>query len=173
DRWREYDPATGGAGRVGQPAFFDTTLLDGDLVVQRNLTLLPAPVAGSGSPMGYRDGLVGWRLVRHRDGSWTGTGIDGRTVHVQPGEDAGVPFGAVRLPGDERPRPVTFGGGRQRRGALVTLWDAGGEHPVARWTVGPDLPPHRFWHAMRPRDPDGSAVLRPADPALAERLLDA
>jgi hypothetical protein len=173
DRWREYDPATGGAGRVGQPAFFDTTLLDGDLVVQRNLTLLPAPAAWSSSPMGYRDGLVGWRVVRHRDGSWTGTGIDGRTVHVQPGEDAGVPFAAVRLPGDERPRPVTFGGGRQRRGALVTLWDAGGEHPVARWTVGPDLPPHRFWHAMRPRDPDASAMLRAADPALAERLLDA
>ena len=171
-RWREYDPTTGAAGRVGQPAFFDTSLLDGDEVVPQHTTLLPAPPAWSGSPLGYRDGLVGWRVVRHRDGTCTGTAIDGRTVRWEPGEDSGDLFGAVRLPGDDRPRPVSLGRGRYEvMPTSVTLWDPDGQQPVGRWSVGPDLPPINFWHALRPRDPAGSAVLRALDAELAGRLL--
>src|SRR5262249_47663352 len=45
--------------------------------------------------------------------------------------------------------------------------------PVARAQTGHHLPPIEFWHALTPRDPAGSAVLRATDAALASRLLDA
>jgi len=174
--WREYDPATGADGRVSAPTFLDVPLADGDALRFDLCYLHPAPDAYASSPLGFADGLVGWRVVRHADGSFTGTGIDGRSVRWSPTDDGwNVDFvGALRLPGDETPRPVTV----QRTGywppqEQVTVWDADGRHPATRWQSGATLPPSMFWHALRPRDERGSAALRAADAALASRLLAA
>jgi hypothetical protein len=173
-RWREYDPATGASGRFSTPAFLDVLLPDGDLVAPQWCSMHPAPDAYAASPLGWRDGLVGWRVVRHADGSLTGNGIDDRAVHLQTnihGTDQLV--GALRLPGDETPRPVTVNvGGHRIAGDTVTLWDVEGKRPVSQWLTGATLPPPQFWHALRPREERASAALRAADAALAARLLE-
>jgi len=173
-RWRQYDPATGQAGPAGRPAFFEEALADGDVAQYRWWVLLPAPESLATSPLGWRDGLVGWRVVRHRDGSYTGTGIDGRTVTWRPTDPAGqtVLAGALRLPGDDRPRPVTFSPTAGHGSAEMTVWDTDGRQPVTRQEIGRRLPPPTFWHALRPRDPRGSEALRAVDAAIAARLLE-
>ncbi|GAA1741752.1 hypothetical protein [Luedemannella helvata] len=178
--WREYDPATGTPGRRSLPAFFDVELADGDVLDVAASFLRPAPEAFVNSPTGWRDGLVGWRLIRHADGTCTGTGIDGRSVRWAPVEPEGhgAFLGAFRLPGDDQPRAVTYQGdgstfGRVAPGMTVTLWDAEGRQPVARWSTGPGLPEPAFWHALRPRDEAGSKALRSVDAAQARRLLAA
>jgi hypothetical protein len=175
-RWREYDPATGAPGRHSRPGFFDEPLADGDVAEENWAYLMPAPDAIAGSPLGWRDGLVGWRVVRHPDGRYTGTAIDGSSVTWQPPQPIGqmALAGALRLPGDDRPRPVTSGRVRSYSGGPeMVVWDVDGRQMVSRQEVGQYLPPRHFWHALRPRDAQGSAALRSIDPATAARLLDA
>ncbi len=177
EQWREYDPATGAGGRWSVPAFFDVALAAGDRIHPKWSDLRPAPAAFATSPLGWRDGLVGWRVIRHADGTYTGTGIDGRTVRWAPADGPdqyGRLAGALRLPGDDRVRPVTYDGSDDEdAGGLVTVWDVDGRLPVTRWRTGPGLPAPVFWHALRPRDEAGSKALRCADGDLAARLLAA
>ncbi|GAA1799822.1 hypothetical protein GCM10009682_21840 [Luedemannella flava] len=175
--WREYDPATGTPGRRSLPAFFAVDLAPGDRLRSDWSHLRPAPEAYAGSPLGWRDGLVGWRVIQHADGTFTGTGIDGRSARWAPIDDPdqyGQFVGVYRLPGDDRLRPATYGGtGGRNSGTLVTLWDVDGRQPAARWSTGPGLPAPTYLHALRPRDEAGSKALRSADASLAARLLAA
>ncbi|GAA1799824.1 hypothetical protein GCM10009682_21850 [Luedemannella flava] len=165
--WREYDPATGAPGRRSLPAFLDVELAAGDSLHVRWSHLRPAPEAFAGSPLGWRDGLVGWRVIRHADGTFTGTGIDGRSVTWAPVDNDDEFVGAFQVPGDDRIRPATYADN------TVTLWDVDGRQPAARWPIGPGLPAPTFWHALRPVDEAGSKALRGVDAALAGRLLAA
>lgn len=174
-RWREYDPATGVGGRAGLPAFFERDAPEHGRLVTRWSWVRPAPEAFAGSPLGCADGLLGWRLFLLDDGTQLGQATDGRTVRWRPTVHSGDQYlvGALRLPGDERPRPVTARVISYPRAAdlTVTVWDADGAHPVQQCTASHTRPPFTYWHGLRPRDERGSAALRAVTPELAAALL--
>lgn len=174
-RWREYDPATGATGRHSLPAFFAAPLPDGATLVPDGGELRPAPAAYADSPLGSRDGLIGWRLATLPDGTQLGEGIDGRAVTWRPA-NATAPthhaerlVGALRMPGGDL-LPVTA----QPHGtdeARWTVWTADGRQPLERGGPSRYLPPLGWWHALRIRDEPGSARLRRSTDADAARLL--
>ncbi|MEU8000351.1 hypothetical protein AB0B66_04145 [Catellatospora sp. NPDC049111] len=174
-RWREYDPATGIGGRAGLPRFFEQDAPAGGRLIARWSWLRPAPEAFAGSPLGCADGLLGWRVFAFEDGTQLGQATDGRTVRWRPTVHSGDQYlvGALRLPGDERPRPVTARVISYPRAAdlAVTVWDADGAHPVQQCTASHTRPPFTYWHGLRPRDERGSAALRAVTPELAAALL--
>jgi hypothetical protein len=45
---------------------------------------MPQPKQTGDSPLGSKGGLVGWRAVRRRDGTFECQGIDGRKCVVTP-----------------------------------------------------------------------------------------
>ncbi|WP_436521030.1 hypothetical protein [Actinoplanes sp. HUAS TT8] len=163
-QWREFDPRTGDPGRVSAPAFFADA---GDGLVAESSRLRPVPPGFAGSPLGVRDGLAGWRVIRTPEGRLLGEGIDGRRAVV--GDDE-VPVGAVLLPGTAAPLPIsrTY----ERGSHVLRIWTADGERLLARQSeMTTTVPPLDWWHAMRPRDEAGSAVLRDLDESTAEALL--
>jgi hypothetical protein len=172
-RWREFDPRSGEVGRVSMPAFFAA---GAQPLVAEVCQLRTAPAEFAGSPLGWRDGLVGWWAATDGDGGQVGEGIDGRRVIVPErslsrfGHRAAQLGGAVLLPGATAPLPVTRIPD-QPHGRLQ-LWTADGEHLLAELADGnTTVPPLTWWHGLRPRDEAGSAALRALDEATAAALL--
>ncbi|MGV9766757.1 hypothetical protein [Micromonospora tulbaghiae] len=177
-RWREYDPATGEGGRYSLPAFFAVDLPPGATLVADLCELRPAPAHFASSPLGWRDGLVGWRVIRLPDGTQVGEGVDGRRVswHSSAVRASRNPFhsdalvAGLRLPGSDVVLPVT-GRPHHRAELELTVWTADGRDPVDRCRPSRHLPPLAWWHALAPRDASGSARLRRLDAADAARLM--
>ncbi|MFF7260468.1 DNA-binding protein [Streptomyces sp. NPDC008159] len=169
--WLEYDPATGRLGRESVPAFLADAYGEGTRV---RGSLTPCPfdeVTPAGVPV---DGLLGWREVRLPDGSRRGEDLSGRQVTVPA--DLGVPYAAVLFPGADRPVAAT------RDNWRIHLVDPDGVVTATARVDGapgdfaegtPILPPLRYWHCLRPRDPRGSAALRAIDDDTARALLKA
>ncbi|MFJ4623696.1 hypothetical protein [Streptomyces sp. NPDC088812] len=181
--WLEYDPATGTHGRASLPAFLRTGIREDTTLLQQHCAVLPLQPGLEHSPFGT-DGTVLGRWVR-REGTGTearttaGT-PDGRTVSLPTGQgrDAGVPLGALRLPGAEpmvvaRHRHIALYTADETAGALewgrVTPLERGGEFAAGTRLV----PPVDFWHALRPRDEEASALLRALGDDRAGELLRA
>src|SRR5438874_204483 len=64
--------------------------------------LMQAPPGTEGSPLGAKDGLLGWKAIKRRDGSYVGQGIDGRHWDKPLMRPDGVPgqlAGLLRQPG--------------------------------------------------------------------------
>ncbi|BDH05333.1 hypothetical protein [Streptomyces seoulensis] len=181
--WLEYDPATGTHGRASLPALLTAGVREGTELLPGECEVLPLRPGLETTPFGT-DGTVLGRWVRvEREGAEglrTAGTPDGRTVSVPvvPGgrEDC-VPLGALRLPGGARPVVV-----RLSRGiALFAQDDTSGTGQLGR--VAPNgqggefaagsrlVPPLPFWHALRPRDEAGSAVLRAVTDAQAAELM--
>ncbi|WP_416966679.1 DNA-binding protein [Streptomyces sp. 4F14] len=167
--WLEYDPATGRLGRPSAPAFL--TGADGSWSPG---SLAPYPYdepTPAGVPV---DGLLGWRAGRRPDHSWYGEDLAGRRVTVP--EERGMPYAAIRFPGAERLTAVV------RDGWRIELVDPDGtvnasasvDGPPGVFAAGtPILPPLRYWHCLRPRDPRGSDALRRITEDTARALLEA
>ncbi|MFF9573019.1 DNA-binding protein [Streptomyces sp. NPDC014685] len=179
DSWHKYDPATGEYGGRAMPGFLPDAVRDapegGSSYVDG--WLLPAFTDETG-PVGVPvGGLLGWRVVRLPDGSLRGEDLAGRSVTVPGAPDGpGTPARALTLPGDDRPR------GLVAHNTTVLLLDPDGVVTAeARPGEGYDtytagtalLPPLRYWHCLRPRDPEGSAALRRVDRDTAAALLKA
>ncbi|WP_193514314.1 hypothetical protein [Streptomyces griseoloalbus] len=182
--WLEYDPATGTHGRASLPAFLRSGIREGARLLQQHCTVLPLLPGLEHSPFGT-DGTVLGRWVRtENDGDEPRTTVgtpDGRTVTLPtaPGRRPGVPLGALRLPGGAE--PVAVAGHRQialytgddgtgvRELGRVTVLERGGEFAAGTRLV----PPADFWHALRPRDEDASALLRALSDEQAGELLRA
>ncbi|MDU0292290.1 hypothetical protein [Saccharothrix longispora] len=169
-RWREVDPATGAMGRASRPRFLEDFAEDGARVDLSRCDLRPAAPGTEHSPLGFADGLHGWRVRHEADGSWTGEGVDGRRVRLAKRE----PVGVLRLPGSE----VALTG----RGDSVSFEDGDGtvwgtvsaiaqRPPYAMGT--PFVPPRDWWHALRPRDEAGSAALRAVTREAVEAMMAA
>nr|WP_042183379.1 hypothetical protein [Kibdelosporangium sp. MJ126-NF4]CEL15477.1 FIG01126201: hypothetical protein [Kibdelosporangium sp. MJ126-NF4]CTQ92121.1 FIG01126201: hypothetical protein [Kibdelosporangium sp. MJ126-NF4] len=166
----EVDPATGATGRSSLPAFFEDFSADG-ATLDVNVSWLH-PADSRNSPLGVADGMVGWRVREEQDGSWTGQGIDGRTVRYQ-GQHP--PVAAIRFPGSDQLVTVCWSHYDQPMLAtednelLATLnidkyWPELGQGSVL-------IPPVEWWHNMRVRDEAGSLALRAISVELAARLL--
>ncbi|MFJ3159979.1 hypothetical protein [Streptomyces kanasensis] len=180
--WLEYDPATGTHGRASLPAFLRSGVRDGARLLQDACELLPVQPGLENSPFGT-DGTVLGRWVRAEGedgGARTTTGTpDGRTFTLTAGPEgtAPTPLGALRMPGGAAPvaaltrRGVALlpGDGAAGSGELGHLTPGG---PGGEFAAGTRyLPPLPFWHALRPRDEEGSRALRALTDAQAAELL--
>ncbi|MEW2623713.1 hypothetical protein [Streptomyces sp. NPDC048106] len=170
--WLEYDPATGTHGRASLPALLRAGIREDAELLTERCEVLPLQPGLEDSPFGT-DGTVLGHWVRAQgegDGKLRTAGTpDGRTVSVPAAatQPEGIPVGALRLPGGAEPVVVdrfrgiglmTLGGDGSGPGELgrVTPQGQGGEFAAGTRFV----PPLPFWHALRPRDTEGSAVLR-------------
>ncbi|GAA2649830.1 DNA-binding protein [Streptomyces spororaveus] len=174
--WLEYDPVGGTYGRPSLPAFF-ADALSADAGTGRrggySHRLRPTPTV-AGSVLGETtEGLLGWRTVSVPGHGWEGTDTGGRTVTVPEGHD--MPVAALVFPGDDRPRALS----QQWRelsitdpdGVLTARTRDGHNRRSAFGTGSVHLPPLTHWYALRPRDTEGSAVLRTADRETVAALL--
>ncbi|MDB1086123.1 DNA-binding protein [Streptomyces sp. ACA25] len=173
--WYAYDPATGTYGPPSLPGFLsEATLRAPSGSTFRSGWLLPAPepeARPAGRPVG---GLLGWRVVRLPDGSHRGEDLAGHTVTAPP--RAGMPLHALVFPGDARPRALVRNGFRVRLvdGDGVVTAEASTDGAPGAFARGTRvLPPVRYWHLLRPRDPQGSEALRRIDRDTAAALIDA
>ncbi|MFD4141722.1 hypothetical protein [Streptomyces sp. NPDC058572] len=193
--WWDYDPGSARRGRVSVPAFFDSALAEGEgaapgggsVLLAHACRLLPVQPGLESSPFGSKDGLVGW-WVRHdpQAGTLTACSVDGTrspAVPVPPDSRTdrlthGIPLPPLRLPGGAVLHP------RETRGfdAVIDLYDTEGVALAALQegdrgravAEGTSLvPPVSHWHALRPRDEQGSAALRSVTDKDAEVLLAA
>jgi hypothetical protein len=121
------------------------------------------------------DGLLGWRVVTLPDGSRRGEDLAGRSVVVPPGRGRNrSPRWVLEFPGADRPLAVIqeYDGIRLLDGNGTVMAEIPRDHTAGTFTAGtPLLPPLRYWHLLRPRDPQGSAALRQVDENTAAALL--
>ncbi|GAA2365162.1 hypothetical protein [Dactylosporangium salmoneum] len=167
-KWVEYDPATGQRGRASMPGFFEEGAVDGQPLLHWECRLLPATPAMAHSPLGQRDGLVGWRVRNNGDGQ-AGEGVDGRSFTLPAGSTRlGTLIGAIRFPGAGTAHGMVVE--NNWRETLVHLQTADGLRlaTVAANDLRPGafaegtafVAPPAFWHLLRPRDEAGSLALR-------------
>jgi hypothetical protein len=167
-RWKinEIDPQTGKELRKSVPAWFEET--DGGTIEFGASELMPMPAGAEDSPMGTKDGMIGWKTVQRRDGSYFGQGIDGRRWDKPLIHQDGLvawPVGLLRQPGTKEYLPVTTDA---NRAGSYWLWDKGGATVVAIvqiFTRGyahgqVNVLPLRFWHLLKLRDAASSVKLR-------------
>ncbi|MBV1850211.1 hypothetical protein [Catellatospora tritici] len=160
---REFDPATGELGRASLPAFLEDGAVDGESLELYACRLHPGP---ADSPLGGRDGLVGWRVRERPDGSRVGESIDGASYTLRKGAGEGRLVGALRLPGGQVCGLTEVDNYRNSTlrlyaadGAALGEYHRGWGNSHYAW--GTTLvPPAGFWHYLRPRDEAGSAALR-------------
>jgi hypothetical protein len=189
--WWDYDPVTARRGRVSVPSFFESPApgaAPGGPLVSHHCTLLPLRPGLENSPFGSRDGLLGWWVRADREpGTVMACSVDGtvsRKVVAAAGHrgilryEEGIPLPPMRLPagGVLHPRvdnwrngTVSFFDDEGLELGSVELGASGGTY-----AQGTDLVPTlAHWHALRPRDEAGSAVLRRMTDAGAQALVDA
>ncbi|WP_308249920.1 DNA-binding protein [Sphaerisporangium fuscum] len=173
--WYEYDPAGGALGRRSEPAFLAEALRDVPAGSDfHSGWMLPAPTAEATPAAVPANGLLGWRVVRLPDGSLRGEDLAGRVMTL--GNDTAPPVHALTFPGDDRPRAVLHGSYRVHLADTdgVVTSEARTDDTPGTFAAGTlILPPLRFWHFLRPRDPRGSAALRHVGHDTAAALLKA
>jgi hypothetical protein len=166
-RWlaKEVDPQTGKVGRDSVPPWFEQT--DGGTIELSACELRKAPVGAEDSPLGVKNGLLGWKAIKRRDGTLYGEGIDGRRWD-KPFAD-GTIIGLLRQPGAEAYLPVTTTV-RGRYGPY-RIWDPTGTTAIADLVnFEPEyahgqvaLLPLVYWHLLKPRDEKSSRLMRDVD----------
>ncbi|MBI2807918.1 MAG: hypothetical protein HYX68_23285 [Planctomycetes bacterium] len=174
----EVDPQTGKQLRESVPAWFEET--DGGTIELFASELMPAPAGADDSPLGTKDGMIGWKTVKRRDGTYYGAGIDGRRwdAALNLGGGPGLPVGLLRQPGTERFLPVVTAGGRM---GTYCLCDPTGTTIVANLhDFTPDFAhgqvtvlPLCFWHLLKVRDEASSRKLRAISEGECAALLKA
>jgi hypothetical protein len=191
--WLEYDPVTGTHGRASLPAFLRTGIREGATLLQQQCSVLPLQPGLEDSPFGTDGTVLGHWVRTEGEGGEARTTAgtpDGRTVCLPAARDgvAGVPLGALRLPGGAEPVVVAMhrqialyageaGPGPAVGGASGAAVELGRVTPLERggeFAAGTRLvPPVAFWHALRPRDEEASALLRALSDEQADELLRA
>ncbi len=159
---KEVDPQTGKLGRTSVPAWYEET--EGGTIMLGASELRRAPAGAEDSPLGTKDGMIGWKTIMRRDGTYFGIGIDGRRWD-KPLGSATLPVALLRQPGTNEYLPVTTTG---TRSGNYRLWDPSGSTVLAAledldrdYAAGQVvvLPLH-FWHLLKVRDEASSRKLR-------------
>lgn len=190
--WLEYDPVSGTHGRASLPAFLRSGVRDGTRLLTEHCQVLPVQPGLETTPFGT-DGTVLGRWVRrtvaepgapapaHGHRAVAGT-PDGHTVtlpHPLPDGSSPVPLGALTLPGGSRPvmgldRRIVEAHAADTEGAGGSLWSVTPGSSGGNGAVGtPYVPPLAYWHALRPRDEQGSITLRNLTDSRAGELFTA
>ncbi|MEU6234883.1 hypothetical protein [Kitasatospora sp. NPDC047058] len=196
DHLVELDPATGTLGRSAEPPRLSAGAAAGRLDVRRT-RLLPMQPGLEDTPLGT-DGVVLGSWVRVDGGRVTTGTADGTTL-VLPGSGGHArcfPVGRLTLPGGAHPLVVEERGGgltlalpvdtaaaaAPAAGADRTDPERGADTTAGLRVCRPGgldaagtayVPPLAHWHALRPRDEEGSRTLRAVTDEQAARLIDA
>ncbi len=172
----EVDPQTGKSIRKSVPPWFEKS--GADEILLYNSELIPAPPGTENSPLGVKDGLLGWRTFKRRDGSFYGESIDGRSWDKPLLDENGnrcTPLGMLEQVGTDAFLPIS---GDFRCGSCV-MWDAAGTTTVAefedykkKYAAGQVLLlPIAYWHLLQPRCQASSKILRAISLDDCERLM--
>ncbi len=171
----EIDPHSGRILGQGMPDWFGQDLPDGARILWRFCWLLPIPPELAGSPVGAVDGLVGWRVIRHRDGRINGRGIDGRQYTASESGGAFRPASEPLLMLDQPAGSdhwVVFGSSMANSRTGLNF-----EYPYSPCrNEGFREPVYRCrydMHHLEVADPSSSGLLRQLDREQSARLLDA
>jgi hypothetical protein len=183
DKWFVYDPQKDSKTKTDPHPWYAGFAREGWDV---EAALFPAPAGLASSPLGIKDGLLGWRRRSKKD-DWDDKfpneleRIDG--VQLKLGRRA---FGICTFPGDDAPRAIDTEGasgskflGNDGPGVEVIspqgdkMCVANGDEWANRGWGNVLVPPAAFWHFLTPRDPGGSAALRAATTEQAKRLIEA
>jgi hypothetical protein len=173
----EVDPHTGKTVRQSVPPWFEET--DGGTIEAGASEIMLAPPGAENSPLGTKDGMLGWKTVKRPDGSYFGVGIDGRRWDKPLTQPDGVSVSPVALlsqPGTTEFLPVTEAGG-----GPYWLWDPTGSTIIAvleefacDYALGQaTLLPLPYWHFLKPRDLASSRKLRGISHAKCAALFEA
>lgn len=172
----EIDPVTGKSIRESVPDWFEPDLTAGVTMDWQNSFLLPAPDGLAQSPLGMRDGMLGWSVSVARDGSTNGRGIDGRCCTLKPDahqfEKAKTPVAMMDKPASDGHWIITSEG-------LVIDGDSGLgiailQEKSNRYRVGQPLHlSHRFFNHYTLRCPKTSKKLRGVSAQQTKVLLSA
>lgn len=185
-KFKEFDPRTGELGRVSLPAFFEDFAEEGKALDINNSFLLPLPEGLTSSPLGSKDGMIGWCVrypVTENRRQLPFVQRELETIDGRRWEGASrqlVPLALLRLPGDDQLHPITLKSG-WRYGGELCLWDPGGDKRTALlstkkrvYAAGTPVPlPLTFWHLLEARDDAGSKALRAITDDKARAMLDA
>lgn len=167
-RWKveEVDPRTGKVLRASVPPWFEET--EGGDVDWEASELLRATSGTENSPLGTKGGMLGWKAVKRRDGTYIGVGIDGRQLDSRLVDQDGspvVPLALMHRPATKEYLPVTQGSDHEEP---YWIWDPSGTTVVARlrpfdrtYARGQvTILPIHFWHLLKVRDEASSKKLR-------------
>ena len=197
----ELDPRSGEKGRASWPAFVAARTELDDGLRMAEIELVPAPKGAERSPLGVKDGLLGF-FARGKFPRSQNVGEVGRIDGLE-WKGSGLPDVLLTLPGSERPLRVHFDNDysdqedltlRLSDGEKVLLTygavsddpdddldddedDGAGENDPrdperVAWSGFSRVPRSVWLHYLRPRDEKGSLALRKATPANARALLD-
>lgn len=190
---RQIDPVTLKDGRASLPSFYEDYIKDDWELDRWQCSLLPAGDWAKTSPLGWANGLVGWRVRRDKTEANArhtppkkieAERIDGKSFALKT-EDRPVPCGLLDIPASSSPA-VLFGeiGWEWTVGYRTTscaIWDAAAELQTAEITPvingynagqAVSLPP-LFWHVLQARDVKASKKLRSTNKKQVDALLKA
>jgi hypothetical protein len=170
----EIDPVTGKVIRASIPPFFEESLPSGATIHWPLSQLLPKPTQPGVSPLGEKNGLLGIRCVRHRDGAMESTGIDGRSwmfpKEEQPSGGFLAALAIINKPASDSYWIVA------NDGRLIDSVTRSGFslYQKGKYFAGTAIDlPVRFMHSLRVRCETSSQALRSLTRADAAKLLAA
>jgi hypothetical protein len=171
----EIDPLTGKVIRESIPPFFEEALPPGALILWPLSHFMPKPSQSGISPLGEKDGLLGVRCVRRRDGAMESTGIDGRSwifsQAEQPSQGFLAALAILNKPASDAYWIVANDG---RLIDSETRKGFGFYQQKEKYFAGtPSELPLRFMHSLRVRCEKSSKALRSMIRSDADELLAA
>ncbi|MFK7821793.1 MAG: hypothetical protein AB8G99_24050, partial [Planctomycetaceae bacterium] len=169
----ERNPIDGKRGRQSMPSWFEDFLESGEELILGSSELLKLGDYVADSPLGSKDGVVGWRVKKTAKKTYIAEGIDGRRWD---GDAHQLPIAMLDLPGTDEYMFVTgsyWSTGWYRRDS--TLWDKEyrcrlDDNIHTRRGQCDDLPV-LWWHMLQVRDLETSKRLRNVTDDEAEALV--
>lgn len=174
---REFDIATGKKGRKSLPAFFEDFAKQEMKLQPGEMQLLSYPGLVDESPLGSKEGLIGFRIRSNEKGKYECESIDGRSFTTTSNKLK--PTSLLQQPGTKAFLPVVFD--RSYRGFECEVYSANGELRSVQYSNNSDTYiqghttayPQAFWHVLKVRDIETSKLLRKITRKQVQTLVDA
>lgn len=175
--FKEYDPETEKSGRKSLPAFFEDFAKHDFQLTAHNMNLHHFGDLAKDSPLGCKDGLVGFRIRSKESGQMECESIDGRKFEGTTQQIR--PTGLLQQPATKKYLPVAFE--MSYRGFEGEVFSADGDFRASRFTDSSDtyfhghatIYPDAFWHVLKIRDLETSKQLRKITRKQVQALVDA
>ncbi len=171
---REWNPIDGSKGRESLPSWFEDFIDSGEQLMLSSCELLKLDDYVNESPLGAKDGYVGWRIKRTAKKTVVAEGIDGRRWEGSA-HNRYLPIGLLDLPGSDDYLVVTgdYWAGWYRSDS--TIWNNSFNLRLDDGSYTRrgqcDRMPVQWWHMLQVRDLETSKLLRKVTDEDAEQLV--
>lgn len=174
---REFDPGTSQTGRKSLPTFFEDFAKHGTKLNLDQMQLLNYPGLVDDSPLGAKNGAVGFRSRSDEVGNDECESIDGRKWSGS--KEQTRPTGLLQQPGTQNFLPMIFN--QSYRGFEGEILSGNGEFRSVSFSDTHDTYfqghvttyPDAFWHVLKVRDLATSKQLRKISRKQVQNLVDA